>query len=95
MKIRMMNQIITDPKMQDRECNFALKVTKKQSRWDMVFELLNKINNRLDKIEVRLDRLEADVSTLKSDVKNIYSIVQKQGKDIKNIYSILDRNNIR
>ena len=70
MKIRMMNQIITDPKMQDRECNFALKAVKKQSRWDMIFELLNKINNRLD-------RLESDVRQLKSDVSNIYSILDK------------------
>ena len=65
MKIEKINQILKDPNMQDKDCNFKLTKTKSQSKLDYIIEKLEshdlefkKINSRLDRVEQRLTNVE-------------------------------------
>ena len=84
MKVIKVNQILKDPAMQDRQCNFKLTNNKGQSKLDYIIE-------KLESIDSRLCVVESDVKQLKSDVRNIN--IRLDGVE-QRLDNLVDKNNL-
>ena len=85
MKIEKVNQILNDPSMQDKDCNFKLTKTKGQSKLDYIID-------KLESIDSRLCVVESDVKQLKSDIKNINLRLDRVEQRLDNLVA---KNNLK